>query len=79
MGRGHGQSTGPGPAVRPRPAPAEGNPPFVLVVDVGHTFEVYADFSQLGKAYQRFPSAGPHRRKPADLVGRGGWKSSSTS
>jgi len=26
----------------------EGNPPFIVVTDVGHTFELFADFSRLG-------------------------------
>ncbi|HMJ91824.1 MAG TPA: type IIL restriction-modification enzyme MmeI [Candidatus Acidoferrum sp.] len=33
----------------------EPTPPFLIVVDVGDTFEVYADFTQAGKAYQMFP------------------------
>ena len=32
-----------------------GWPPFVLVVDVGHVIEVYADFSGQGKNYAQFP------------------------
>jgi hypothetical protein len=40
--------------VRSLPA-SEPNPPFLLVVDVGHTFEVFADFTQAGKAYLPFP------------------------
>jgi hypothetical protein len=40
--------------VRALPA-AETNPPFVLVVDVGHTIELYAGFSRLGKTYTPFP------------------------
>jgi hypothetical protein len=35
--------------------PSEPNPPFLLVVDVGHNFEVFADFTQAGKAYLPFP------------------------
>src|ERR1019366_2287330 len=35
--------------VRALPA-SEPNPPFLLVVDVGHSFEVFADFTQAGKA-----------------------------
>lgn len=31
------------------------NPPFIVVVDVGHTFEIFADFTQAGKAYLPFP------------------------
>lgn len=34
---------------------SEPNPPFLIVVDVGHTFEVFADFSQAGKAYLPYP------------------------
>jgi hypothetical protein len=40
--------------VRALPA-NEPNPPFLLVVDVGHSFEVFADFTQAGKAYLPFP------------------------
>ncbi len=40
--------------VRALPA-SEPNPPFLLVVDVGHSFEVFADFTQAGKAYLPFP------------------------
>ena len=32
-----------------------GWPPFILVVDVGHMIEVYADFSGQGKNYAQFP------------------------
>ena len=37
------------------------NPPFILVMDVGHMIEVYADFSRLGKTYTPFPDARSHR------------------
>jgi len=40
--------------VRALPA-SDPNPPFLLVVDVGHSFEVFADFTQAGKAYLPFP------------------------
>jgi hypothetical protein len=40
--------------VRALPA-SEPNPPFIIVVDVGHTFEIFADFTQAGKAYLPFP------------------------
>ena len=33
----------------------EPNPPFLLVVDVGHSLEVFADFTQAGRAYLPFP------------------------
>ena len=28
----------------------EGNPPFIIVVDVGHSFELFADFTQAGQS-----------------------------
>jgi hypothetical protein len=34
---------------------SEGWPPFLIVCDVGHCFEVYADFSGQGKNYAQFP------------------------
>jgi SAM-dependent methyltransferase len=37
------------------------NPPFLLVIDIGHSFELYADFSRLGKVYAAFPDARSHR------------------
>ena len=36
---------------------AEGWPPFLVIVDVGHCIELYADFSLQGKAYLQFPNA----------------------
>jgi hypothetical protein len=33
----------------------EGWPPFLIVVDVGHSIELFADFSLTGKAYLPFP------------------------
>ncbi len=35
---------------------SEGWPPFLIVVDVGHCIELYADFSLQGKAYLQFPN-----------------------
>jgi len=35
--------------------PSHGWPPFLLVCDVGHCIEVYADFTGQGKNYQQFP------------------------
>jgi hypothetical protein len=32
-------------------------PPFVVVCDVGHCFELYANFRRDGKAYDQFPTA----------------------
>ena len=34
-----------------------GWPPFLIIVDVGHCFELYADFSRTGKNYSQFPDA----------------------
>ena len=36
---------------------SEGWPPFLIIVDVGHCIELYADFSGQGKAYLQFPDA----------------------
>jgi len=46
---------------------SEEPPPFLLVVDVGHSFELFADFSQKGKAYLHFPDARTHRLRLDDL------------
>lgn len=46
----------------------EANPPFIIVVDVGHTFEIFADFTQAGKAYQPFPDPRSFRIRLADLA-----------
>ena len=47
--------------------PAHGWPPFILVVDVGHVFEVYADFSGQGKNYAQFPDREGYRIPLAGL------------
>ncbi len=36
---------------------SEGWPPFLVIIDVGHCIELYADFSLQGKAYVQFPNA----------------------
>ena len=36
-------------------SPDEGRPPFILVVDVGHSLELYAEFSQTGGTCVPFP------------------------
>lgn len=41
--------------------PSEGWPPFLLVCDVGHCIEVYADFTGQGKNYQQFPDRNGYR------------------
>ncbi len=46
---------------------SEGWAPFLLVVDVGYSIEVFADFSLTGKAYVPFPDAKTHRILLHDL------------
>jgi len=41
--------------------------PFLLVVDVGRSIEVYADFTQAGRAYQAFPDPRSFRLRLDDL------------
>ncbi|MFY8094217.1 MAG: class I SAM-dependent DNA methyltransferase [Niveispirillum sp.] len=43
-------------------------PPFLLIVDVGHVIEVYADFTGLGKRYKPFPDSRSHRIGIPDLA-----------
>lgn len=50
---------------------AEGWPPFLIVVDVGHTIELFADFSRSGRTYVVFPDAKTHRIKLAELADAG--------
>lgn len=52
--------------VRALPA-GEGRPPFVIVVDVGHSLELYSEFSCTGGMYIPFPSPGAHRIFIKDL------------
>lgn len=52
--------------VRALPA-SEGRPPFLLIVDVGHSIECYSEFSCTGGAYLPFPAPGAHRILLADL------------
>ena len=40
---------------------SEGWPPFLIVVDVGHSIELFADFSLTGKAYLPFPGPRNYR------------------
>ncbi len=44
-----------------------GWPPFLLVTDVGHCIDVYADFSGTGKQYTQFPDAARFRIALNDL------------
>ncbi|MBK9086587.1 MAG: class I SAM-dependent DNA methyltransferase [Sterolibacteriaceae bacterium] len=51
-----------------RALPAEeGRPPFLLVVDVGHAIEFYAEFTRSGATYTPFPDPRSHRIRLADL------------
>jgi hypothetical protein len=34
---------------------SEGWPPFLIVVDVGHSIELYSEFTRQGKTYVPFP------------------------
>jgi hypothetical protein len=53
--------------VRNLPA-SEHNPPFIIVVDVGHTIELFSDFSHQGRAYVPFPDPRTHRIRLRDLA-----------
>ncbi len=46
----------------------EGWPPFLVTVDVGHSIELFADFSLTGKAYLPFPEARSYRILLSDLA-----------
>lgn len=45
-----------------------GWPPFLVVVDVGHCIELFADFSQQGKNYAQFPDRQSYRIYLEDLL-----------
>jgi hypothetical protein len=45
----------------------EGRPPFIVVVDVGRSIELYADFSRSGATYVPYPDPAHHRLRLADL------------
>lgn len=45
----------------------DGWPPFLLVVDVGHVIEVYADFSGQGQGYTQHPDGNRYRIAMDDL------------
>ncbi|EGG98330.1 Muconate cycloisomerase [gamma proteobacterium IMCC2047] len=53
--------------VRALPAD-EGRPPFIVVVDVGRSIELYSEFTQSGSTYVPFPDPGHHRIRLADLA-----------
>ncbi|RYG38440.1 MAG: class I SAM-dependent DNA methyltransferase [Burkholderiales bacterium] len=47
---------------------SEGWPPFLMVADVGHVVDVYADFTGAGKNYAPFPDGVRHRIHIDDLA-----------
>jgi hypothetical protein len=47
---------------------AEPQPVFLVVVDVGYSIELYAEFSRSGKTYLPFPDARSHRLNLRDLA-----------
>ena len=48
-------------------ARTDGWPPFLIIVDVGHVIEVYADFSGQGQGYTQFPDGTRYRLSLDDL------------
>ncbi len=46
---------------------ADGRPPFLIVCDVGHSLDLYAEFTGTGVHYERFPDPRSHRITLADL------------
>lgn len=48
-------------------AKEDGWPPFLMVVDVGHVIELYADFSKQGQGYNQFPDGNRYRIHLNDL------------
>ncbi len=46
----------------------EGWPPFLIVVDVGHSIELFADFTRSGKTYLPFPDPGSFRISLSELT-----------
>ena len=47
---------------------SDGRPPFVVVVDVGHVIELYAEFTRSGATYTPYPDPRSHRTRLADLA-----------
>jgi hypothetical protein len=46
---------------------SHGRPPFLIVCDVGHSIDLYAEFTCTGGRYERFPDPKHHRILLADL------------
>jgi len=47
--------------------PEEGRPPFIVVVDVGRSMELYSEFSRSGGTYVPYPDPSHHRIRLEDL------------
>lgn len=52
----------------PKEEVPEGRPPFVLVVDVGHSIALYTDWSRMGGEYVPYPDPASFRIQLKDLV-----------
>ena len=52
----------------PKEEIADGRPPFVLVVDVGHSIALYTDWSRMGGEYVHFPDPSTYRIALKDLL-----------
>jgi hypothetical protein len=52
----------------PKEEVADGRPPFLLVVDVGHSIALYTDWSRMGGEYVPFPDPGSFRIALRDLL-----------
>lgn len=63
MLRAHGQAVQYARALPPN----EGRPPFVVVVDIGRSIELYSEFSRSGGAYLPYPDVRSHRIRLTDL------------
>ena len=46
----------------------EGRPPFLIVVDIGYSIELYAEFTQTGGTYVPFPDSSSYRISLQDLT-----------
>ena len=46
----------------------EGRPPFLVIVDIGHSIELYAEFTQTGGTYIPFPDPSTYRLSLHDLT-----------
>lgn len=47
---------------------SEGRPPFLVVVDVGHSIELYSEFTRTGGNYTPYPDPRSHRLMLRDLM-----------